>query len=66
MGVGGQRHVPAAYHQEKDPVSALQEAGWAPGPVWTGVENLVSPGLDPWAVQPVVSGYTGRANLVRN
>ena len=24
----------------KDPVSILQEAGWAPGPVWTGAENL--------------------------
>jgi len=24
----------------KDPVSFVQEAGWAPGPVWTGVENL--------------------------
>ena len=26
----------------KDPVSIVQEAGWAPGPVWTGVENLAS------------------------
>ena len=24
----------------KDPVPILQEAGWASGPVWTGVENL--------------------------
>jgi hypothetical protein len=24
----------------KDPVSIVQEAGWAPGPVWTGAENL--------------------------
>jgi hypothetical protein len=24
----------------KDPVPILQEAGWAPGPVWTGAENL--------------------------
>ena len=24
----------------KDPVPILQEAGWDPGPVWTGVENL--------------------------
>jgi hypothetical protein len=23
----------------KDPVSIVQEAGWAPGPVWTGAEN---------------------------
>jgi hypothetical protein len=24
----------------KGPVSVVQEAGWAPGPVWTGAENL--------------------------
>ena len=24
----------------KDPVPIVQEAGWAPGPVWTGVENF--------------------------
>ena len=24
----------------KNPVHILQEAGWAPGPVWTGAENL--------------------------
>jgi hypothetical protein len=24
----------------KDPVPIVQKAGWAPGPVWTGVENL--------------------------
>jgi len=26
----------------KDPVPIVQEAGWAPGPVWTGAKNLVS------------------------
>jgi len=26
----------------KDPVSIVQEAGWAPGPVWTGARNLAS------------------------
>ena len=25
---------------EKDPVRIVQEAGWVPGPVWTGAENL--------------------------
>ena len=24
----------------KDPVPIVQEAGWAPGTVWTGAENL--------------------------
>ena len=28
----------------KKPVPIVQEAGWAPGPVWTGAENLVSRG----------------------
>ena len=35
-GVGGQPHAPAASTPGKDPVHILQEAGWAPGPVWTG------------------------------
>jgi hypothetical protein len=26
----------------KDPAPIVQEAGWAPGPVWTGAENLSS------------------------
>ena len=30
---------------EKDPVPIVQEAGWAPGPVGTGAENLASPGI---------------------
>jgi hypothetical protein len=28
-----------------DPVPIVQEAGWAPGPVWTGAENLAPPGF---------------------
>ena len=35
MGVEGQSHAPAASTPGKDPVSILQEAGWAPGPFWT-------------------------------
>jgi hypothetical protein len=42
----------------KDPVPIVQEAGWAPGPVWIGAENLAPPGLDPRTIQPVVSRYT--------
>jgi hypothetical protein len=37
----------------KDPVSIVQEAGWAPGPVWTGAENLASTGIRSRTVQPV-------------
>ena len=42
----------------KDSVLIVQEAGWAPGPVWTGAENLAPPGFDPRNVQPVASRYT--------
>ena len=28
-----------------DPVPNVQEAGWAPGPVWTGAENLAPTGI---------------------
>ena len=28
------------YPRERDPIPIVQEAGWAPGPVWTGAENL--------------------------
>ena len=37
-------------------VPIVQEAGWAPGPVWTDVENLAPiPGFDPRTVQRVAS-----------
>jgi hypothetical protein len=29
----------------KDLVPIVQEAGWAPGPVWTGAENLSPTGI---------------------
>jgi hypothetical protein len=29
----------------KDPVPTVQEAGWAPEPVWTGAENLAPTGI---------------------
>jgi len=45
----------------KDPVPVVQEVGWAPGPVWTGAENLVPTGIRSRTVQPVVSGYTDLA-----
>ena len=42
----------------RDPVPIVQEAAWASGPVWTGAENLASPGFDSRTVQPVGSQYT--------
>ena len=29
----------------KDPVPIVQEAGWSPGPVWTGAENFTPTGI---------------------
>ena len=41
----GQRHAPAALYPGKDPVPIVQEAGWAPRPLRTGVENLAPTGI---------------------
>ena len=59
--VDGQRHAPAAFTSGKDPVPIVQEAGWAPGPVWKYAENLASPGFNPRTFQPVASRYTDYA-----
>ena len=40
MGSGVQSHAPVASTPGKDPVPIIQEAGWAPGPVWTGGTSL--------------------------
>jgi len=45
----------------KDLVPTAQEAGWAPGLVWAGAENLAPIGIDPRTVQPVASRYTNYA-----
>jgi len=33
------------FTSRKDPVLIVQEAGWAPGPFWTGAENLAPTGI---------------------
>jgi len=45
----------------KDPLPNVQEAGRAPGPIWTVAENLASTGIRSRTVQPVASHYTDRA-----
>jgi hypothetical protein len=50
----------------KYPVPNVQEVGWAPGPVWTGAENLHPPGFDPQTVQSVASRYTDYATRPNN
>jgi len=44
-GVRGQGHASAAVYPGKNPVPIVQEAGWAPGPVWAGAENLAPTGI---------------------
>jgi hypothetical protein len=36
---------PGRFTPGKNPVYIVQEAGWAPGPDWTGAENLASTGI---------------------
>ena len=45
MGVGGPYHPRPLYPEERDPIPIVQKTGWAPGPTWTGVENLASTGI---------------------
>ena len=49
------------FTSRKDLVPIVQEAGWAPGPVWTGAENFAPTGIWPRTVQPVASRYTDYA-----
>jgi hypothetical protein len=49
---------------KRDPMSIIQEAGWSPGPVWTGAQNFAPPpppGFDLRTVQHVASLYADYA-----
>jgi hypothetical protein len=39
-GGEGSASRPSRFITGKDPVPIVREAAWAPGPVWTGAENL--------------------------
>jgi hypothetical protein len=57
------------YPCERAPVPIVNEAGWAPGPVWTDMENrksLAPTGVRTRTVQPVASRYTGPQANKRN
>jgi len=43
--VGWSRPRPDHFNPGKYPVPIVQEAGWVPGPVWMGAENLTSNGI---------------------
>jgi hypothetical protein len=59
--VRGQHHDPAVFTPGKDPVHIVQEAGWAPEPVWIGAENLAAQGFNSRTFQPVASRYNDYA-----
>ena len=59
--MSGQQQAPASLYPGKDPVPIVQEAEWAPGPVWTGAENLAPTGIRFRTVQPLASRYTDYA-----
>jgi hypothetical protein len=44
MGFGWLASRSAHFTPGKDPVHVVQEAGWAPGPLWTGAQNLSATG----------------------
>ena len=44
-GVSGQRHAPAAPSPGKRSGTIVQEAGWAPGLVWTAAGNIARAGI---------------------
>jgi hypothetical protein len=52
-GVGWSATRPGYFTPGKDSVSIVQEAGWAPGPVWTCVKNLAPHRDRSQTVQPV-------------
>jgi hypothetical protein len=43
--VGWSTPLPGRFTPGNDPVRIVQEAGWAPGPVWTAAENLSPTGI---------------------
>jgi hypothetical protein len=45
MWFGGQRTPRPRNVREKKPVPIIYEAGWAPDPIWTGVEHLAPTGI---------------------
>jgi len=47
--------MPQPLYPGKDPVPIVLEVGWAPGPFWTGVDNLTLAGFDPGTVRPVAN-----------
>jgi hypothetical protein len=58
MGVGGQRHAPAALLQGKTRYPLYRRLGGFQGRSGRVRNILPAPGFDPWTVQPVAICYT--------
>jgi hypothetical protein len=56
---------PGRFTPGKELVPIVQEAGWAPGPVWTGAENLTPTGIR-FANRPARSQSLYRLSYVTN
>ena len=52
MGLVVNAGLQPLYSRERHPVLIVWEVGWAPGPVWTGAENLTPTGIRSRSVQP--------------
>ena len=46
------------YPRQRAPEPIIQEAGWNPGPVYTGAENIAPAGIRERTIQPVAIRYT--------
>jgi len=57
-GGGWATPCPGRFTPGKDPVPIVWEAGWTPGPVWTGAENLAPLPPPPFDPRTVQSRYT--------
>jgi hypothetical protein len=66
MAVSGQHHAPAAlYPRGKDaPVLIVQEAGWAPEPVWTQRLEKKSFAPPPPGIEPRSPGRPARSQTL--
>lgn len=49
------------FPRKTNTVPIVQEALWAPGPVWIGAGNLAAQGFEAETVEPAVSRYTDLA-----
>jgi len=74
LGGGGWSTTrPGLFIYWKDPVPVVQEAGWAPGPVWTDAANLATTGIcspdrparGEWAYRIRISGLRWREGSIK-